>query len=122
MNINDFAKSNSVRPPIDFARVNAEAMINLPAILRRWLPDGKIKRGEFIALNPRRNDTRPGSFSINIRNGVWKDFSSGDGGSDPVSLAAYLSGLSQYDAAVELANMLGIDPTGSTNGTKFRAA
>ena len=44
----------------------------------------------YVALNPTRNDRRPGSFKINIRTGRWCDFATGDRGGDPVSLVAYL--------------------------------
>jgi hypothetical protein len=58
--------------------------------------------------NPRRPDRRPGSFLINLRTGKWADFATGDKGGDPVSLAAFLFGLSQSKAAEELARMLGV--------------
>jgi hypothetical protein len=40
--------------------------------------------------------------------GKWADFATGDKGGDPIALAAYLSGLSQVEAARELATMLGV--------------
>ena len=106
-----------LRPPLDFDRINAAALSNLPALLRRWLPGGTIKRGEFTAINPTRADRRPGSFRINIRSGRWQDFATEDRGNTPLSLAVYLSGKPPYEAAAELANMLGIDdPIRKTNG------
>ena len=78
------------------------------ALLHRWLPGGGIKRGEFTALNPRRADHRPGSFRINIATGRWLDFATGDKGGDVVSLAAYLSGTDQAEAARALSDMLGV--------------
>lgn len=114
MNINELL---TARPPLDFDRINAAALANMPSLLRRWLPDGKTnKKGEFLARNPRRADRHAGSFSINIRSGKWHDFATDDKGGDPISLAAFLSGLSQYEAAAELATMLGIDPIGKLNG------
>ena len=41
---------------VDFPRINAAALANLPAILARWLPDGRIRFREYTALNPTRND------------------------------------------------------------------
>jgi twinkle protein len=41
--------------------------------------------------------------------GVWHDFAAGVGGSDPISLAAALFGLSQSEAARRLADMLGVE-------------
>jgi hypothetical protein len=94
----------------DFAAVNRAALAVLPALLRRWLPDGRIERNEYIALNPRRSDRHQGSFKMNLRTGRWADFACDARGGNPVSLSAYLSGLSQTEAAIRLATMLGIDP------------
>ena len=64
---------------------------------------------EYVALNPTRpGDTNPGSFSINLQTGRWADFASGDRGGDPISLAAYLHGKSQVEAARDLAEALGV--------------
>jgi hypothetical protein len=95
---------------IDFNRVNRAALAALPALLARWLPGGRTEGAEYVVLNPRRVDHRPGSFRINIRTGRWADFATGDRGGDVVSLAAYLSHLKQSDAAEKLAGMLGIAP------------
>ena len=62
-----------------------------------------------MALNPRRVDLRLGSFRVNLQTGQWADFALTDArGGDPVSLAAYLSGKTQADAARALAAMLGL--------------
>ncbi len=63
---------------------------------------------EYTARNPRRADRRPGSFRVNVNTGKWADFAIGDAGGDVVSLAAYLSGTSQVEAARTLADMLGV--------------
>jgi|SRR5437764_15313261 hypothetical protein len=96
---------------VDFARVNAAALAALPALLGRWLPDGQWRGAEYIAKNPRRADRRAGSFRVN-RSGRWADFAlAGIAGGDVVSLAAYLSDLSQPEAARRLAQALGIEAT-----------
>jgi hypothetical protein len=97
--------------PIDFDRVNRAALAALPALLTRWLPDGRQMAGEWVARNPRRADRTPGSFKVNMRTGRWSDFATGDKGGDVVSLAAYLAGIGQAEAACELARALGIEPT-----------
>lgn len=91
-----------------FDRVNQAALAALPDMLNRWLPDGKRQGFEYVVRNPTRVDSRLGSFSINLRTGKWADFATGDSGGDPISLAAYLSGKSQIEAARSLAKMLGI--------------
>ncbi len=95
--------------PIDFAGINRTAMAHLPSLLARWLPDGHREGREWVALNPNRDDQRPGSFKVNLTTGRWADFATKDKGGDVVSLAAFLSGTGQAEAALNLANMLGID-------------
>lgn len=94
---------------IDFKAVNSSALSILPALLRQWLPDGKQSGAEYSSVNPTRSDGHAGSFSINIDKGVWKDFATGDGGGDPVSLYAYLFHHNDQGAAArELAVLLGV--------------
>ncbi len=95
-------------PRLEFAAVNAAALRQLPIMLGRWLPEGRAQGHEYVARNPRRSDRTPGSFKINLRTGRWADFATGDSGCDPVSLAAFLFGLSQADACRKLAVMLGM--------------
>lgn len=94
--------------PIDFAAVNRAALGRLPDILARWLPGGRIEGREYVVRNPKRHDQRPGSFKINIDTGRWADFATGDRGGDPISLAAFLFGLRQVEAAQQLGEMLGL--------------
>lgn len=93
---------------LDFARINSAALSVLPSLLSRWLPDGRRAGHEWVARNPRRSDRKAGSFSVNMTTGKWADFASGDRGGDVVSLAAFLAGTSQADAARSLADMLGV--------------
>ena len=55
-------------------------------------------------------------FKIILRTGVWSDFSSGDKGSDPVSLVAFIEDCRQGEAALKLALMLGLDGGGRRHG------
>ncbi len=93
---------------LDFEAINRAGLASLPALLRRWLPDGRLMGREYTARNPMRADRRPGSFRINVTSGRWSDFATGDAGGDVVSLAAYLSGTGQAEAARALAEMLGV--------------
>jgi hypothetical protein len=100
------------RPPlsdIDFQHINDAARTALPSLLGRWLPGGHVCGREYVVRNPRRADRRPGSFRINTATGRWSDFATGDKGGDPISLAAYLAGISQAEAARRLAEMFGIE-------------
>lgn len=91
---------------IDFDRINGAALSVLPSLLARWLPDGRREGNEWVSRNPRRDDRRPGSFRVNIVTGKWADFATDDAGGDPISLAAYLAGTGQAEAARSLADML----------------
>ena len=51
-----------------------------------------------------------GSFRLNLLTGRWADFAIGVGGGDLISLAAYLFGIGQAEAAVRIADMLGVRP------------
>lgn len=96
------------RKQIDFDSINRAALARLPDLCAKWLPDGRRRGVEYLARNPLRADRRAGSFSVNLSTGRWADFAVGARGGDPVSLAAYLSGLRQIDAARRLAAMLGV--------------
>lgn len=95
---------------ITFERIADAALASAERIVERWLPDGRREGREWVAINPTRTDAKKGSFKVNLQNGRWSDFATGDGGGDLISLAAYIHKLKQGDAAVRVAAMLGIDP------------
>jgi hypothetical protein len=97
------------RSRLDFDAVNRAALAVLPALAARWLPHGCRRGTEWVAVNPTRADRKPGSFSVSLTTGRWADFATGDRGGDVVSLAAYLAGSSQIEAARALSVMLGIN-------------
>jgi len=111
--------ANRPRRAIDFRAVNAAALTCLGQVLSRLAPGGKVVGDEYVALNPRRADRRPGSFKVRFlgpRGGAWADFATGDCGGDVVSLVAYLEGVSQGEAARRLARMLGLEVGGRRGG------
>lgn len=96
------------RRSINFARVASEAASRSETIVSRWLPDGRREVHEWVARNPKRADGRLGSFKINLKTTRWADFATGDSGRDLVALAAFLFDLKQDQAALKVAEMLGI--------------
>lgn len=90
-----------------YHRLHQASLPLLPAILRRVLPNGKVEGNEYIALNPRRADSRLGSFKINLRTGRWADFAANITGGDATSLIAYVQAVSQSEAAHILTRMIG---------------
>ncbi|MBU3887217.1 hypothetical protein [Methylosinus sp. KRF6] len=103
---------NSRRRSIDFARIAGAALVSSETIVTRWLPYGRRDGAEWTAKNPKRADSRPGSFRVNLRSGRWADFATDDKGGDLVSLAAFLFDLRQDEAALKVAEMIGVDPYG----------
>jgi len=95
---------------IAFKRIANNALSCADTLAQRWLPDGKREGSEWVAINPLRADSRKGSFKINLRTGFWSDFATGERGGDLISLAAYLFNLKQGEAALKIADMLGVDP------------
>lgn len=95
---------------IAFERIARAALSRAHSIVPRWCPEGRKDGQEWVARNPRRSDKRAGSFKVNLTSGKWGDWASGDKGGDLISLAAYLFGLTQADAAKRVAEMLGMDP------------
>lgn len=91
-----------------FECVNEAALAQAEALLRAWLPSGRLQGDEYLALNPKRDDRRLGSFRVNIRSGRWADFAIDVRGGDLISLAAYLGDCSQSDAARRMAAKLGV--------------
>lgn len=95
---------------IDFGRVNRAALASAVAVVRGLLPEGRLEGHEYVARNPLRPDRRLGSFKVNVSTGRWADFATGDGGGDLVSLAAFVAGLPQREAAIRLAESMGVSP------------
>ncbi len=62
----------------NFEEIGAAALLRLPLLCKEWLPDGRQQGCEWVALNPRRNDSHLGSFKVNLRTGRWADFATGD--------------------------------------------
>lgn len=88
----------------NYDAINAAALRACPEILEQWLPSGKVRGNEFVCGDLMGN---PGhSLSINLNKGLWKDFGTGDGGGDLISLYAAIHNLKQSEAAKALMNDL----------------
>ncbi len=91
---------------IDFSAINSAALLNFRSLVEEWLPNGKARGREWVIGDL---DGNPGdSLSINVDSGIWKDFASGEGGSDPIGLYAAIRRIKQGEAALELAKRFGI--------------
>ena len=94
---------------VEFRRIADAALRSLESLCMEWLPGGHRDGHEYKALNPKRADSRIGSFSINLNTGAWADFATDDKGGDAISLFAYLFDTRPIEAAREIAKMLGIE-------------
>lgn len=103
-------RRQTIDVPDFIARVNQAVLPRLEALGADLTSGGKRIGHEYVALNPTRKDTSPGSFKINLRTGRWADFATGDTGGDPVSLYAYLKGIKQLQAAKALGEKYGVAP------------
>lgn len=96
---------------------NVKRAVDVEAVCRELLPDGKRKGSRWVARNPTRDDKQAGSFGVTVsgpRAGMWFDFSTNDGGSDAISLWAYCRGVSQSAAAREIAERFSADAPAAT--------
>lgn len=69
---------------------------------------GKDQVREYLALNPKRSDSKLGSLATNRDTGAGGDFATGDTWGDLVAMTAWRFDCSQMDAAERLAGLLGI--------------
>lgn len=69
---------------------------------------GKDQAREYLALNPKRTDSKLGSLSTNRDTGAGGDFATGETWGDLVAMTAWRFDCSQMDAAERLAGVLGI--------------
>jgi hypothetical protein len=111
----EYGASAKVDGRIDFAAVKDATLRSLDFIIPLLVPGGKRQGDEWVARNPTRNDAKPGSFSINMRTGVWGDFATGEMGGDMIDLYTFINGGSNVQAKNALAEMLNVQArSGST--------
>jgi uncharacterized protein (DUF927 family) len=102
-----------------FKPVAAAALARFDAVMDiLGLTGGKNSGREYLPLNPKRDDHRPGSFSINRDKGAWMEGATGDQGGDLISLAAYLWDCANGEAAERLGKQLGIAVPARQSGAR----
>lgn len=96
------------RSEFPFKAIADEALKSALSLVERWLPGGKVKtNNEYFVRNPLRADSKANSFAVNLTKGKWGDFATGDEGGDLISLYAYLEGIDQKEAAIDVADQIG---------------
>lgn len=90
-------------------RVAAAALAAFDGVMEHCgMAGGKDQGREYLALNPKRSDSKLGSLAINRDSGTGGDFATGETWGDLVALTAWRFDCSQLDAAERLAGVLGI--------------
>ncbi len=101
----------------DFTVVNQAARQRAQDVCRRLLPEGTRQGKEWVCGSVSGIAGR--SLRVRLdgdRAGAWFDHATGDGGGDFVSLAAAVAKLPQFEAAQQLARMLGLAGGGAGHG------
>ena len=95
---------------LDFKGLNASLLFRAKDVLPQWFPHGKFIGGEFVVggVSGEKGD----SLSINWQRGVWKDFSTDEGGADLISLYAAQHALTQGQAFKQLSGQYDAPPAG----------
>lgn len=94
---------------LDFAAINTTLLSNYQSTLQQWFPNGQRIGADWCVGSLSGEAGK--SLKIHITKGVWKDFASDEGGSDPISLYAAIHGISQSEAARRLSDMRPSDDT-----------
>ena len=94
---------------IDFKQLNDLLISHAYRLIVEFVPGGKQRHREYVAGSIYGGDGD--SFSFNLDNGKWADFSVADHkGGDMVSLYAKINNISQIDSAKALCEMVGYVP------------
>lgn len=95
------------------------ALEQIATLLPLWLPDGAWEGSNYVALNPRREDTNPGSFKIH-GDGYWIDYAcEAHKGGDLVALKRFLDGdtYSMLEASRRVAAEIGLPGKSAAEAT-----
>jgi putative DNA primase/helicase len=94
-------------PPIRFGELAAALLAAAESLVPKWLPGGRRDGHEYKCGNLQGG--AGGSCSINLVNGRWADFATGEQGGDLLSLYAAIHGLTNARAAVQVAREEGLE-------------
>lgn len=105
--LKDIQDLTAALPSPPFEQIAAFALACFDDVVEVLGLEGEYRGKEFVAYNPKRNDTRLGSFQINSESGKFGDFAVDDcKGGNLIALAAYCWGCGNADAAKRLLDEL----------------
>jgi len=94
-------------PPIKFVALAEALLPRAGQLVPMWLPGGVVKGHEYVCGSLSGGEGT--SCSVNLTNGKWGDFATGEGGADLVSLYAAIHDLSMGKGALQLAREEGLE-------------
>ncbi len=109
---------NSPSKRLEFDDVARALLANSEAVCRHLFPAGVRRGSEFVVGDL--TGAKGESLSINLRDGVWADFSTGEGGADLIALWAARHGLKQGEAKGEAESFLGLTDGSSVTSSVTR--
>jgi putative DNA primase/helicase len=103
---------------IDFRALSEALLIRAESMVAQWLPNGRREGHEWRCGNLRGDFGS--SLAVNLKTGVWADFSSDEKGGDLISLyAAIFTVNDQVRAARELSESLGVQSESSVSSSSM---
>jgi hypothetical protein len=90
--------------PFEIEQLESEAVMLLPSILKRWLPNGRLTNHHWSALHPKNSSC---TISVDLSTGAWREFPSGANGRTVTSFIIHLTGLPEQEALLKLTAMIG---------------
>lgn len=99
--------SGAPLPPIQFAALAEALLDNAQHLVPLWLQGGEQRGHEYVCGSL--SGGKGSSCSVNMTNGLWADFASGEQGRDLLSLYASIHELSMAKAAVQVAREEGLE-------------
>ena len=90
--------------PFEAEQLESKLIVYLPAILKRWLPSGRLAGQFWTASHPL---TKSRTISIDLLKGSWREFPAGKSGKTVTGLVSHLTGLDIAEAQLRLSAMIG---------------
>lgn len=90
--------------PFEAEQLESKLIVYLPAILKRWLPDGRPVGQYWKAPHPL---VKSRTINIDLLEGSWREFPAGKSGKTVTGLVIHLTGLDLGEAQQRLMAMIG---------------
>lgn len=106
----DSSLRNLHRRPVAFGRIRLATQRNAEGLCRVLLPKGRQHGCRWMSPLPWGGGAIGGSLSVNLMSGRWINHATGAQGDSLIKLAAFVWRIDRWQAALRLAERLGVDP------------